>query len=57
MAGRSTVYNKITTKESIELINQKNKMLCSDFVDYMKSIDRSPETIKQYAADLNIFFV
>ena len=57
MAGRSTVYNKITTQESIELINQKNKMLCSDFVDYMKSIDRSPETIKQYAADLNIFFV
>lgn len=54
---RSTIYNKITTPEKIKNINPKNKELAQDFLDYLSSIDRSPQTISQYSHDLNIFFV
>jgi len=55
--GRSTVYNKITSKDKLEKINIKNKELQNDFLGYLESIDRSPKTITQYENDLNIFFV
>lgn len=54
---RSTIYNKITSPEKIKNINPKNKELAQDFLDYLSSIDRSPQTISQYSHDLNIFFV
>lgn len=57
MEGRSTVYNKITTPEKIAQINPKNKQLIDDFLDYLSSVDRSPQTIAQYRSDLYIFFV
>lgn len=57
MEGRSTVYNKITSAEKIAQINIKNKELCSDFIEYLKSIDRSPSTIYAYEQDLNVFMV
>lgn len=57
MQGRSTVYNKITTPEKIKAINPNNWELVNDFLDYLASVDRSPKTIKQYEADLKIFFV
>lgn len=57
MEGRSTVYNKITSEEKIAQINIKNKELCSDFIEYLKSIDRSPSTIYAYEQDLNVFMV
>lgn len=53
---RKTVYNKITTQEKLDAINVKNIELTGDFLEYLCSIDRSPQTIKQYAADLNIFW-
>ena len=55
--GRTTVYNNITSEESISKILPENKELINDFLDYLKSIDRSPNTIKQYLSDLYIFFV
>lgn len=57
MDGRSTIYNRITSPEKIAQINPKNKELSKDFLDYLSSIDRSPQTISQYEHDLNVFFV
>ena len=54
--GRTTVYNDITSEEKISKINPKNKDLMNDFLDYLVSIDRSPNTISQYKSDLLIFF-
>ncbi len=56
MAGRTTVYNNITSEESIAKILPENRELMDDFLDYLKSIDRSLNTIAQYRADLLIFF-
>ena len=55
--ARSTIKNQITTAETINQILQENKNLINDFLIYLKSIDRSPNTIKQYKNDLEIFFV
>ena len=55
--GRKTVYNSITDQESLSQILPENKELVNDFLDYLRSIDRSPNTIAQYKSDLDIFFV
>lgn len=54
--GRSTVYNNITSPEKISAINAENKMLMDDFLDYLESVGRAETTIKNYRADLLIFF-
>lgn len=54
--ARSTVYNQITSPEKIAQINSENKMLVDDFLDYLESVGRSESTIKNYRADLLIFF-
>ena len=54
--GRTTIYNKITTEEKMRDINPKNTELENDFIDYLKSIDRSKGTIKQYRAILHVFW-
>ena len=53
---RFTVYNNIVTEEKKALINKKNIDLMNDFLDYLRSIDRSPQTIAAYRNDLCIFF-
>ena len=55
--ARTTVYNNITDEESLSQILPENKELMHDFLDYLRSIDRSPNTITQYNSDLDIFFV
>lgn len=55
--GRSTVYNAITTPELIAQISEQNMELMNDFLDYLSSIDRSPQTIAAYNSDILIFFV
>lgn len=55
--GRTTVYNNITSPELIEQILPENKLLGADFIEYLQSIDRSPNTIDQYKSDLSIFWV
>lgn len=54
--GRTTVYNKITSKEKLSKVNPENKQLEEDFLEYLKSIDRSEGTVKQYKADLHVFW-
>lgn len=54
--ARKTKYNNITSKESLENILPENMNLVTDFLDYLKSIDRASGTIFQYKNDLNIFF-
>lgn len=54
--SRFTVYNNIVTEEKKAQINKKNIELMNDFLDYLRSIDRSPQTIAAYKNDLFIFF-
>lgn len=54
--GRSTVYNQITSEEKLKQVNPENIDLANDFIEYLESIDRSKGTIKQYKANLNIFW-
>lgn len=54
---RKTKQNNITSPALLMQINPENKRLQQDFLDYLKSIQRSPNTIAGYANDLDIFFV
>lgn len=55
--GRKTQQNKITSPELLEQVNSKNTRLLNDFIDYLKSVQRSENTIKSYKNDIEIFFV
>lgn len=57
MSGRKTVYNNIVTNEDWEQVCEHNKDLVEEFNQYNKSVDRSPQTIKQYNYQLRIFFI
>ena len=54
--GRSTVYNNITSPEKLKQVNPGNMELERDFLEYLSSIDRSKGTIKQYRANLHVFW-
>ena len=55
--ARKTVYNNIVTEELYAQVNKENLELADEFVEYLKSLDKSPATIKQYVNDLKICFV
>lgn len=55
--SRKTKMNSITSHELVAQINPENIRLKNDFLDYLKSIQRSPGTISGYSNDLDIFFV
>lgn len=55
--ARTTVYNSITNKEKLEKIDPENLQLGEDWLEYMQSIDRSPQSIVGYRSDLRIFWV
>lgn len=55
--SRKTKMNSITSPELIEQINPENIRLKNDFLEYLKSVQRSPGTIAGYSNDLDIFFV
>ena len=55
-AGRTTVYNEITSEEKLKQVNPENLQLEKDFLEYLESVDRSKGTIKQYRANLHIFW-
>ena len=54
--GRKVQYNNIASDELLEQVNPENIELGNDFLDYLRSIDRSPNTIDAYSHDLNIFW-
>lgn len=54
--GRTTVYNNITSDDKLQQVNPDNIQLENDFLEYLASIDRSKGTIKQYKANLHVFW-
>ena len=48
--------NSITSPELLAQVNEKNKELTTEFMNYMKAINRSEGTRSQYSNDLDIFF-
>ena len=55
--SRKTKMNSITSPELIAQINPENMRLKNDFLEYLKSVQRSSGTISGYSNDLDIFFV
>ena len=54
---RKTKQNDITSPELLNQINPHNKELLNDFLDYLRSVQRSETTIAGYENDLQIAFV
>lgn len=55
--GRATKRNKLTSIEQIAAINPENRRLVSDYLDYLKSTQKSDSTIAVYKNDLDICMV
>ena len=54
---RKTKHNDITSPELLRQVNPENIQLMEDFLDYLKSIQRSETTRNAYKNDLEIAFV
>lgn len=54
---RKTKQNKICTPELLEQVNADNKQLISDFLSYLKSVQKSETTRRGYENDLEIWTV
>ena len=54
--ARTMKYNAISSKEKLDKIDKQNKFLKTEFLEYLKSVDKAVSTIEQYTNDLNIFF-
>lgn len=54
--ARKTKMNNLTSPELLEQVNPDNVRLKEDYLDYLRSINRSNGTIKGYSNDLDIFF-
>ena len=50
--ARKTVYNSIVSDVSWNQVSKENKEVMNEFLDYCKSVDKSPTTIKAYNDDL-----
>ena len=55
--GRKTKMNNITSPELLEQVNPENLQLLNDFMDYLKSVQKSDGTIKSYENDIQIAWV
>lgn len=55
--ARTTKMNTITSPELWAQVNPDNKQLLSDFLDYLRSVQRSETTIHGYDNDIQIAFV
>lgn len=53
--SRSTVYNNNLT-DNWDKVRIENQNLVRDFLKYLKSLDKSPQTIHQYESWLKVFF-
>lgn len=49
--------NSLTSPDLLDQVNPNNKRLQDDFLNYMRSMQRSEGTIYQYSHDLDIFWV
>ena len=57
MPKRKTVYNHIVSEDLWQQVNEENKSLLTEFLDYKRNTGKSEETIYQYQSQLKIFFV
>ncbi|MBQ8000655.1 MAG: site-specific integrase [Ruminococcus sp.] len=55
--GRTTKTNSITSPELLARVNPENMRLLNDFLDYLRSVQRSETTIHGYDNDIQIAFV
>ena len=55
--GRATKYNSITSPDLLKTVSEENIRLKNDFLNYLRSTQRSEGTIAGYSSDLDIFFV
>ena len=55
--ARSTKMNSITSPELLRQVNPKNKQLLADFLDYLRSVQRSETTIAGYDNDIQIAWI
>lgn len=55
--GRKTKMNSITSPELLSQINPQNTELLNDFLEYLRSTQRSDSTIDGYKSDIEIAFV
>jgi integrase len=55
--GRQTKMNSITSPQLLEQVNPQNIQLLQDFLDYLRSVQRSEGTIASYQNDISIAFV
>ena len=55
--GRTTTYNNIVSEDLWNRVNEENKILLKDFIDYKRSSDKSPNTLYQYESIIKLFFV
>lgn len=55
--SRRTRVNKLTSPELISQVLPENRELQAEFLEYLKNINRSPNTIAGYENDLDILFV
>lgn len=54
---RATKFNRVTSNYDMSTVNPENIALRDDFLNYLRSIQRSDGTILGYKNDLDIFFV
>lgn len=55
--GRQTKMNSITSPELLAQVNPDNKQLLNDFLDYLRSVQRSETTCAGYESDIQIAWV
>lgn len=55
--GRSTKMNNITSPEKLAKVNPENMQLMREFLNYLRSVQRSETTIHGYENDLSIAWV
>ena len=55
--ARSTVYNNIVTDELYNKVNQDNKDLLEEFIEYLQSTGKSELTIINYTSDIKIYYI
>lgn len=55
--ARETIHNSIVNDEDWKLVNQDNKDLLNEFIEYCDSTDKSELTVINYKSDIRICFI
>lgn len=55
--ARKTKMNSITSPELLKQVNPENSRLLSEFLDYLRAVQRSETTIHGYENDIQIAWV